>query len=84
MFYVYLIKSVNNPEQRYIGFTEDLKQRIKDHNDGLSPHKKKYAPWELVTYLAFSDKYAALEFETYLKGGSGFAFANKRLWGCTQ
>ena len=80
MFYVYLIKSVEHPEQRYIGFTEDLKQRIADHNSGLSPHTKKYMPWKLVTYLAFSDKYAALDFETYIKKGSGHAFANKRLW----
>ena len=80
MFYVYLIQSINSPEQRYIGFTEDLKQRIKDHNSGLSLHTKKYMPWKLVTYLAFCDKYAALDFESYIKKGSGQAFANKRLW----
>ncbi|MDR1338431.1 MAG: GIY-YIG nuclease family protein [Rickettsiales bacterium] len=40
MFYVYLIKSINFQEQRYVGFTENLKQRIKDHNSGMSPHTK--------------------------------------------
>jgi hypothetical protein len=34
----------------------------------------------LITYLAFSDKELALSFERYLKGGSGHAFANHRLW----
>jgi hypothetical protein len=34
----------------------------------------------LVTYLAFSDKQPALSFERYPKGGSGHAFANRRLW----
>ena len=29
MFYVYLIKSVSHPEQKYIGQTDDLKNRLK-------------------------------------------------------
>jgi putative endonuclease len=37
-------------------------------------------PWRLVTYVAFSDRAKAEEFERYLKSGSGHAFANKRLW----
>lgn len=80
MYYVYLIQSINYPEQRYVGFTEDLKRRLTDHNSGMSLHTKKYMPWKIITYLAFSDKYAALEFEEYLKKGSGHAFANKHLW----
>ena len=80
MYYVYLIQSKNFPNQRYIGYTEDLKQRLKEHNAGMSTHTKKYAPWDLITYVAFSNKYAALDFETYLNKGSGHAFANKSLW----
>ncbi|MCM1294337.1 MAG: GIY-YIG nuclease family protein [Muribaculaceae bacterium] len=80
MFYVYLIKSQKFPEQRYVGFTENLKQRLHEHNSGSSPHTKKFAPWKLITYVAFSDKHAALAFEAYLKKSSGHAFANKRLW----
>ncbi|MCL1785983.1 MAG: GIY-YIG nuclease family protein [Alphaproteobacteria bacterium] len=80
MFYVYLIKSEKFPEQRYIGFSTDLKQRISDHNAGFSKHTCKYMPWKIVTYLAFSDEQAAKDFEKYLKGGSGQTFANKRFW----
>ena len=80
MFYVYLIQSEANPERRYVGFTTDLKQRIKTHNAGGSVHTAKYKPWRLVGYHAFSDKRNAQEFEWYLKTGSGKAFANKRLW----
>jgi predicted GIY-YIG superfamily endonuclease len=43
-------------------------------------HTSKYKPWELITYLAFSDESKAVEFEQYLKSGSGHAFASKRLW----
>jgi len=80
MHYVYLIKSIPHPKQRYIGITSDLKNRMKAHNEGRSPHTSKYKSWELITYLAFSEKNRAVEFEEYLKSGSGHAFANKRLW----
>jgi len=80
MFYVYLIKSIENPEQRYVGFTTDLKRRLAAHNSGASRHTAKFRPWKFVTYLAFSDERNAREFEYYLKTGFGKAFANKRLW----
>ena len=67
MFYVYLIKSISHPEQKYIGQTDDLKKRLTQHNAGYSIHTAKYKPWELVNYFAFSPKDAALEFEQYIK-----------------
>jgi predicted GIY-YIG superfamily endonuclease len=80
MYYVYLNQSTSHPDQRYIGFTEDLKSRLTAHNAGESKHTAKFCPWELVVYHAFKDKRKAQEFEYYLKTGSGKAFANKRLW----
>ena len=78
MFYMYLIQSQTFPEQRYIGFTTDLKKRIDTHNAGGSVHTSKYEPWKLTGYHAFSEKRRAQEFEYYLKTGSGKALANKR------
>ena len=80
MHYVYLLQSERFPDQRYVGVTADLKQRIPDHNAGKSPHTSKFVPWRLETYLAFSNKEKAVAFERYLKSGSGHAFARKRLW----
>jgi len=80
MFYIYFIKSKNFPEQRYIGLTDDLKKRLADHNSGCSFHTAKYKPWILVNYIAFATREGAAEFEKYMKGGSGQAFANKRFW----
>jgi putative endonuclease len=80
MYYVYLMRSVSFPDKTYIGYSEDLKHRIADHNAGKSLHTSKYAPWELVSYHAFADKRTAQEFEHYLKTGSGQAFAKKRFW----
>lgn len=80
MKYVYLIRSLSVADQRYIGVTSDLEDRLQAHNAGTSLHTSKFVPWELVTYIGFSDERRAIEFERYLKSGSGHAFANKRLW----
>jgi len=80
MHYVYLLRSVAHPDRRYVGFTSDLRGRIKSHNEGASIHTAKYRPWQLIVYCGFHDERRAREFEYYLKSGSGRAFANKRLW----
>ena len=80
MYYVYLLKSINHSDQIYIGFTLDLKERLKVHNAGGSTHTAKYKPWLLHAYFAFSTKKQALDFEKYLKSHSGRAFASKHFW----
>lgn len=79
MKYVYLLQSVNFPNQTYVGLTDDLRARLSAHNKGRSPHTDKYKPWRLITYVAFSNERKAVEFERYLKSSSGRAFANERL-----
>ena len=80
MYYVYLIRSLNKPSQKYVGFSSNLKQRLIDHNRGKCAFTANYMPWQLITYIAFSNKLQALTFERYLKKHSGRAFAEKRLW----
>ncbi len=79
MFYVYLIRSIVKLDETYVGFSENLKQRFKDHNSGKSTYTNRFRPWKLETYIAFSEKETALNFERYLKTHSGRAFKNKRL-----
>jgi putative endonuclease len=78
--YVYLIQSISNPDQRYVGTTSDVEKRISAHNAGQSPHTSKYRPWKLVISIAFSNTEKATEFERYLKSGSGHAFADRHFW----
>ncbi len=80
MYYVYLLQSVSDPAERYVGLTSDLRQRLGEHNAGKSAHTAKSKPWRLVTYVAFSNKSKAGSFENYLKSGSGHAFARKHFW----
>lgn len=78
MFYVYIIKSEQDG-RFYVGFSTELKDRIKAHNFGQSIHTAKYKPWSLVCYLAFEDIKVAKQFEKYLKSHSGRIFMKKRL-----
>jgi len=80
MYYVYLLESIPDPSRHYVGFTEDLRQRLAAHNEGRLPITTPYRPWHVMTYLAFSSKGQALAFEKYLKSSSGHAFAKRRLW----
>ncbi len=77
MFYVYILKLNNN--KHYIGFSSNLKRRIKDHIRGCVSQTKNRRPIKLVYYSAFESKLKALRFEKYFKTPSGFAFRNKRL-----
>lgn len=79
MQYVYILRSVDDPERHYVGTTGDLKARLAAHNAGSVSHTSKYRPWQIKTYLAFADVTQAHAFESYLKSGSGRAFARKRL-----
>ena len=64
----------------YIGITDNLTRRLEQHKN---PYKKaytrRYAPWELETYILFQDNRLAEDFEIYLKSHSGRAFLRKRL-----
>jgi len=63
-----------------VGITSDVDKRITAHNEGQSPHTSKFKPWKLAIYIAFSNTEKAIEFEKYLKIGSGRAFANRHFW----
>jgi len=79
MHYVYLLKSQSHPAQTYIGSTSDLRQRLKEHNEGHSPQTAKFRPWTLIAYIALTEEGTAIAFEKYLKSGSGRAFTKRHL-----
>lgn len=80
MVYVYMLRSERQAGRVYVGFSQDLKQRIADHNSGKNVSTRTGCPWKLGFYAAFERKEDALAFEAYLKTASGKAFARKRLW----
>ncbi len=78
MFYAYILLS-SKSHTFYFGSTNNLKNRLKLHNEGKVKSTKPYFPWKLVWYGAFETEKQARDFELYLKNGSGKSFAYKRL-----
>ena len=75
--YVYILQSIKQLERFYVGFTDDLHDRLRRHNAGEVSHTAKFKPWAIKTAVAFGDQSRAAAFERYLKTGSGRAFAKK-------
>ena len=80
MKYVYILRSLKDTKQRYIGITTNLNERLKDHNAGKSPHTARFRPWQIVVAIRFANDQKAEAFEAYLKSGSGHAFAKRHFW----
>jgi len=68
-FYVYVLQ---NKEKNfvYIGYSENLKQRFKEHNSGKSKSTKHYIPLKWSFYEAYLSKSDAKRSEAYLKSNN--------------
>jgi predicted GIY-YIG superfamily endonuclease len=77
MHYVYILK--NERGKKYVGCTDDLKDRLIRHNRGEVPSTAKLVPWYIAHYSAFLDKKRAYDYEKYLKSGSGRSFVERHL-----
>jgi len=62
----------------YTGFSKNIDNRIKAHQNGEVKYTKSRLPVTLVNLFFFENKQKAYDFERYLKSGSGIAFRNKR------
>ena len=49
MYVVYILKSTKT-NKYYIGHTNDITDRLRRHNKGLSKYTKKFIPWKLICY----------------------------------
>lgn len=78
MYYTYILYNYVTGRY-YIGYSPDLKNRLKKHLSGKVKPTKSNLNYELVWYCAFKTRDQAISFEKYLKTGSGIAFMKKRL-----
>ena len=67
MFYVYLLQSEKDSNQIYYGQTDDLKWRFSEHNAGNNASTKRYHPWKIIYYEAYTSRRTALAREKQLK-----------------
>lgn len=77
-FYVYVLQSIKNKEF-YIGSTENLVRRVKEHNLGLNQSTKPYKPWKLIYYEACRNRLDAKRRERYLKTSEGGRLLRRRV-----
>jgi putative endonuclease len=66
MFYVYILKSIKD-HKLYIGSTNNLKRRLKEHNSGSVFSTKLRRPFELIYYEAYKAEKDARKREANLK-----------------
>jgi len=78
MFYVYVLQSEKD-NKLYIGFTSNLKERIKNHNLGLNASTKYRLPLKLIYYEAYLNEKDARLKERFYKSGRGHEVINKML-----
>jgi len=79
MYYVYILEDQTD-KSWYIGYSANLKRRIKEHlsGDGCQTTSRKQ-DWRLIYYEAYLNKYDAVGREKFLKSGSGRKYLNKQM-----
>ncbi len=70
MFYVYVLKSEEH-FRFYVGMTENIKNRVKEHNSGKTKSTKPWKPWSLFIFEEYETRTQARAREKYLKSGYG-------------
>ena len=75
--FVYIIRSVNDPDRRYVGVTADPAVRLTAHDAGQSRSTAPWRPWVIDVCVEFRTEPVAMRFERFLKSGSGLAFARR-------
>jgi len=78
MYYTYVLKSYKDGNF-YVGYSADLKRRLKEHTEGLVEATRSRRPFELVYYEACRSKEKALKREKYFKTGFGRRFLQDRI-----
>jgi putative endonuclease len=78
MFFVYILKSKKD-EKLYIGYSSNLRERIKAHIQGRVASTKNRRPLIIIYYEAYSDMQDAKNREIFLKSGSGHRFLKNQL-----
>jgi putative endonuclease len=69
MYYVYILK--NGQGRHYIGSTENIESRLRQHNHNCVTATKNKGPYKLIYKEEFTDKTLARKRENKLKGFKG-------------
>ena len=69
----YILRSDKNGRY-YVGQTENLEVRLKEHNNGEEKSTKPWRPWKLMYEKRFTTRSEAVQWERMVKGRKSRAF----------
>ena len=69
-YFVYILYSEEH-NKIYIGYTNNIERRIREHNSGKSAYTKKYKPWRIVYTEEYENEIDARSKERYYKSAAG-------------
>ena len=78
MFYAYVISS-RKALFLYKGHCEDLSERLKQHNSGMTESIRSYTPFDLVYFEEFLTRNEAIKREKYFKTAAGRRYLKSKL-----
>jgi putative endonuclease len=79
MYHVYLLKSKKD-NSYYVGYTNDIERRLKEHNQGYVEYTSTRKPWNLVYYETYASLEDAKARENNLKRfGKAFGQLKRRI-----
>jgi putative endonuclease len=78
VFYVYVLRSQMD-SGLYIGYSSNLRERLRQHDSRTSFATAHRGPWKLVYYEAYLNQADAFGREKYLKSGAGRRFLKAQL-----
>ncbi|PIY69013.1 hypothetical protein COY90_02875 [Candidatus Roizmanbacteria bacterium CG_4_10_14_0_8_um_filter_39_9] len=79
MYFTYVLQSEKDGNL-YIGFTDNVERRIKEHNEGINVSTKSRGPFKILYYEALPTMEEALRREKFYKSGRGHEVLYKILF----
>ncbi len=70
MYYLYILLNYSKTKT-YVGITDNVKRRLREHNSGRSFYTSKFGPWKLVYIECFENRNEARKREKYFKSAAG-------------
>ncbi|HMB65387.1 MAG TPA: GIY-YIG nuclease family protein [Patescibacteria group bacterium] len=78
IYYVYVIQSEVDG-RLYVGLSENIEKRLKEHNTRQVFSTKGYRPWKLVYKEKVRNRQEARKREKYFKSGSGKEYLKEKI-----
>lgn len=78
MYFIYVLKSLFH-SNHYIGITNNIERRFKEHNNGKCKYTRTKMPWAVIYTEIFKTRVEAVKREKFLKSGHGRDFLDKKL-----